>query len=663
MSVLGTSLLCFVLVASLVAVGAWTRACWTAETSRGAVVARAGRWCSLAALAGTAAAVALVEFALVRHDTTLNYATMTTSPAMPTYYRVTALWSALEGSLLLWLLVLAGVMALALRSLAPVLALRAHAIVGLVLSSLTAAFTVVVLLASPFTVTDAAVAARPSPLLQDHVAMGIHPPLLYGGFLSLAVPYALAISGLVTMRMDAMWAAHMRRWALVSWILLTAGIVLGGWWSYAVLGWGGYWAWDPVENASLLPWLVATGLLHTVAPRARAGAWRLWSTGLAGAGFILVLLATFLTRSGVVESIHAFTTSSLGPALLVILIAAAVPWLVLLHRRRRELAEPDGGALLSRGTLLLVNRVLLVLITAVVLVGTLLPTVLEAITGDRLSVGPPWYHRTLAPIALVLLLAMAVGPWTRIRDEGAGPLLHRVRIPAVVAALVLGAVALVFSHVWLAISAGIAAFAVTSLLVVGSSRRGRDRLAVGGWISHSGMALAAVAVLGGGLGTVTQASVSVGETVRTGDMTATVLDLNGRDDGHRSVASASVAVGDGQDFVTVLEPELRWYPTEGTMLAGPQIRTEPLRDVYVTLLDLDEQQGLVTIRLAVTPLVGWIWASTGLMVLGAVVAGWPRRRSAAARRDHRAPVSTRRARSRASRSVGAAQTSRAGGAA
>src|SRR5699024_9638339 len=273
---LGSVLLLLVLAASLIAAGAWTwstRSAWSSTAPTGPRAAgssaqsapggpaqraqgtqdvqdtarpRVGRWCSLLALSGTAAAVVIVEVALVRQDTALNYAAMTTAPDMPVYFRITALWSALEGSLLLWLLILAAVLVIAVRSLEDVLEPRAHALVGAILSAFTAAFAGVVLLASPFTVTDEAVAARPSPLLQDHVAMGIHPPLLYGGFLTLAVPYAMAVSGLAAMRMDARWAAHLRRWSLVSWILLTAGIVLGGWWSYAVLGWGGYWAWDPV---------------------------------------------------------------------------------------------------------------------------------------------------------------------------------------------------------------------------------------------------------------------------------------------------------------------------------------------------------------------------------------------------------------------------------
>ncbi|GAA1146069.1 cytochrome c-type biogenesis CcmF C-terminal domain-containing protein [Nesterenkonia lutea] len=641
MTGLGTVLLALVLAASLVGAAAWagilrgSPAGWRPQTLQ-----VAGHWGAVVAFAATSAAVVLVETALLRHDTALNYVAMVAGPELPIYYRVTALWSALEGSLLLWLLILSMVAMVALRPWRsghpePT---RGHAVTGLVLGLLVAAFAVVALMASPFAVPEAAITARPSPLLQDHVAMGIHPPLLYGGFLALAVPYALALSGLVCGEMDARWADRLHRWTLVSWMLMTAGIVLGGWWSYAVLGWGGYWAWDPVENASLLPWLTATALLHTVAPRARTGSWRIWAAALAGASFVLVLLATFITRSGVVESIHAFTTSSLGPTLLVIVLLASAAWLVPLHRRRRSLAEVSTSPLLSRPNLLRLNRTLLVLIMLVVLVGTLLPTVLEAVTGERLSVGPPWYHRTLAPLALVLLVAMALGPWVPLRGTSWAALGRRAFLPLLAGALVLGVVALLFTDVWLAVGAGIAGFAAASLLAVGGTRRGRDRHAVGAWVAHTGMAIAAVAVLGGGLGTVSQETVPVGGTVTAGTTTATVLGLEGEEEGRRSVARATVALGEGRDFLSTVEPELRWYETERTMLAAPEIRTEPLRDVYVTLLDLDEEEGLVTLRLAVTPLVGWIWSSAALMILGALIAGWPRRRrSSAHRRSGPAP--------------------------
>ncbi|MGW9551438.1 heme lyase CcmF/NrfE family subunit [Citricoccus zhacaiensis] len=626
MTLLGTVLLVLVLAASLTGAAVWAAAARAGNRNQWA---RAGRWATGLALAAAVAAVVIVEVALVSHDTRLNFVAMVSGPELPVYYRITALWSALEGSLLLWLLVLAVVSALAVRGVAGT-SERTRGVVGSVLSLATAAFAIVTLMASPFAVDDSAVSARPSPLLQDHVAMGVHPPLLYAGFLGLAVPYALALGGLVTREMDAAWAARLRRWTLASWILLTAGIALGAWWSYAVLGWGGYWAWDPVENASLLPWLTATALSHAVAPRSQVGAWRLWAAGLAGASFVLVLLATFLTRSGFVESIHAFTTSPLGPVLLGIVVAALVPWAVLVHRRRHELADTTPPTLVSRATALQTNRVLLVLVTLVVLVGTTLPSILLAVTGERLSVGPPWYHRTLAPLAFILLVMMVLGPWLPVRGGTWRSTGRRIRLPALAGLACLGAVAVAFSEVWLAVSASLAVFAVVSLAIVASDRRRRDRLAIGAWVAHTGIAVAAVAVLGGGLGAVTQESVPIGGTVTAGQTTATVIGLDGRDEGRRSVAAAQVALGQGQDFVTVVEPELRWYETERTMLAGPQIRSELLRDVYVTLLDVDEASGMVTLRLAVNPLVSWLWASAGIIILGAAIAGWPRRRRTAA---------------------------------
>lgn len=626
MSQIGTALLVLALFAASASALGWAGLARRPAGARSHRLASAARTGTALTFLAVAAATVLVEAALLRHDTSLNYVAMVSGEQLPVYYRVTALWSALEGSLLLWLLALALVAVLAVRHRstpsAPE-ATRTRAAVGVVVTCSTAAFTAVTLMASPFTVPGSAVAARPSPLLQDHVAMGVHPPLLYAGFVALVVPYALALGGLATGEMGTGWAARMRRWAVSGWILLTAGIVLGAWWSYAVLGWGGYWAWDPVENASLLPWLTTTALLHTVAPRTRLGGWQTWAAGLGGAGFVLVLLATFLTRSGFVESIHAFTTSVLGPALLAILVLAILPWAVLMVRHRRK--HTTTAPLVSRGTALQLHRVLLVLIMLVVLVGTVLPTVLFAVTGERLSVGPPWYHRTLAPLALVLLVAMCLGPWLPVRDSPPRASLRQLRAPALAAVLAVGVVAVTASEVWLALSAGIAVFALVSLGLVLGRRRGRDRLAVGAWIAHLGVAVGAVAVLAGTLGTVSQQSVPVGGTVTAGQTTATVVSLEGRDEGRRTVAAATLAVGRGGEFVETMAPELRWYPAERTMIAGPQIRTGVWRDVYVTLLDLDEKEGLVTLRVAETPLVGWLWASAGITVLGAGIAAWPRR--------------------------------------
>ncbi|GAA4431269.1 cytochrome c-type biogenesis CcmF C-terminal domain-containing protein [Georgenia halophila] len=645
MSAAGTVLLAAAALLGLTAAVAWARAAagrvraaadatGTTTSERPTTFERAGATTTVLALAAVAGAVVLIEVALVRHDTSLSYVDRVSDATLPVYYRISALWSALEGSLLLWLLATAVVAALFVRrprDLTP----AGHCAAAAVLAALVAVFAVVTLVASPFGPAGMADAARPSPLLRDHAAMGVHPPLLYAGFTALAVPYALAVGGLATRTLGRPWARVVHAWTLGAWVLLSAGIVVGAWWSYAVLGWGGYWAWDPVENASLMPWLVATALLHTVGARTTLA--RGWAVGLAGAGLVLVLLGTFLTRSGVVESVHAFSTSTLGPVLLGVLGLATMVLLALLVRRRRDLAaDAPAPPVLSRGGALQANRVLLVLVTAVVLVGSCLPAVIDAVAGDRVSVGPPWYARTLTPVAVVLLALMAVGPLLAARREEPRALLARLGPPAAFAALVTGVVGILVPDLSLAAVSGLAGFVLASATRHGV-RRPRDRRGIGVFVAHLGIALGAVAVVAGGHGATTETTVPVGGAVRAGETTATLVSLDRREEPHRDVAEARVLLAEGETPLGTVRPELRWYGDQSTMLAGPAIRVEPFRDVYVTLLGADPAAGTATLRLAVTPMITWLWASAFLTIVGGVLAGVPARRRGGAPRRETAP--------------------------
>ncbi|MGI5187223.1 cytochrome c-type biogenesis CcmF C-terminal domain-containing protein [Promicromonospora sp. CA-289599] len=588
-------------------------------------LARFGAGALVGCAATVGAAVVLLETALLLQNTAWPYVERVTDAGMPTYYRATAMWSALEGSLLLWLSALAAVAAVATartRRLEP----ADRAAVRCVLAVTVVLFCVVSLVASPFTAA-AGGGGSPSPLLRDHVAMGMHPPLLYGGFAALAVPYALSVVALVRRRLPRGWAATTRGWNIGAWTLLTAGVGLGAWWSYAVLGWGGYWAWDPVENASLLPWLASTALLHTVGPRTRSGRWRTWAVVLAGLGLVLVVLAQLITRSGLVESVHAFTTSALGPVLAAVLGAVAVPWLVLLGRTH-SLAGPvvpggsgDRGGI--RGTALDGQRTLLAVVLVVIAVGTLLPTALLLLTGERVSVGPPWYQRTLAPFALLLLVLLAAAPWLVRTRRTPHPL-----FAGAAGAVVCFVVGSTLRDPALAVVSGLAAFTVTAGMPVRRRRAGRrpDRRAVGSWLAHTGVALGAVAIVAGGHGTVQEAVLPVGETLAAGDVTVTLVRVDRLDEAGRQVAEAELLVGRDGQHVGTARPQLRWYADDAAMLAGPDIRSGFIDDVYVTLLDSDPASGSATVRLAVTPLVGWLWAGVALAVAGGVVAAFPRRR-------------------------------------
>ncbi len=325
-----------------------------------------------------------LEWALVSNDFSLRFVAENSSRATPLFFRVTALWSSLGGSLLLWLLVLSAYAVVVARPGRPSARVLQPWAAATVAALAAAFFAMTVFAAQPFGVLSPAPAdgPGPNPLLADHPAMGVHPPLLYLGYVGLVVPFAYAVAALVTGEAGNAWLAVTRRWVLLAWGCLTAGIVLGAWWSYAVLGWGGYWAWDPVENASLLPWLTATALLHSALVQRRRRTLPAWNVALAAASFLLVCIGTFLTRSGVVASVHSFTQSAIGPVLLVFLGVVLVAVVLLLVWRADRLAAASAPAapLVSRETGLLVNNVLLVGLAVCVLAGTVFPLVAEAVT-------------------------------------------------------------------------------------------------------------------------------------------------------------------------------------------------------------------------------------------------------------------------------------------
>lgn len=377
-----------------------------------------------------------------------------------------------------------------------------------------------------------------------------------------------------------------------------------------------------------------TALLHALLPGARAVRRPATAIALAGVSFVLVLLAQFLTRSGVVMSIHAFTESPLGPVLLALTAAAAIPWLLPLLRRWWQQREEGGRAQQGRSRAagrpgprrmaLLANLVLLTVIAAIVLVGTVLPTVIASTTGHLVAVGAPWYARTLAPVALVLLVLMTVAPWLPHRSGRPVRDLPARLLPAVVGGgLVAGVAGLLVPDPWVVVAAGLAGVTLATLAVAVVRRAGPRR--IGAAIAHLGVAVAAVAVLAGAQGTVREATVPVGGSLVAGPVSATLVDLDRTDEGRRMVAEATVVLGRGERMMGVARPSLRWYDSQSTMLAGPAIRTGLTDDVYVTLLGLDADSGTAVLRLAHTPLIGWLWASGGLVMLGGVVAALPRR--------------------------------------
>lgn len=602
------------------------------------------------AFAAAVAAVGAMEWALLTHDFSVRYVAENGSRAVPTYYTAISLWAALAGSLLLWLLVLTGVTVAVGRSARrQVTALHGWALA--VLNAVAVFFFGLTLFAGHAfdTVSPApADGPGPNPLLQDHPLMGVHPPLLYLGYVTLTVPFAYAIAALITGQTGQVWVAAVRRWTLTGWGALTVAVIMGGWWSYEVLGWGGYWAWDPVENAAVVPWFVATALLHTMMVQARRATLRLWNLSLALGAYLLVLVGTFLTRSGVIQSVHSFTQSAVGPALLgFILLLVVVSGGLLVWRSDRLGVDEPLGTRLSRESVFLVNNLLLVALALTVLIGTVFPLFAEAIDGQRLSVGAPYFDRITVPMILAILVLMGIGPlvaWGHADLRATG---RRILTPALVALAVGGLLGLAGVRGIRPLATFAAGTFVIAAIVgqyVGSARLARHRQQLrphkaaalvltrrrrfyGGMLVHLGVVLAAIAIAASSSYTqAAQRTLHVGQTVTVGNYTARLVGIDRHHDARRTWVSARMQINHDGQPVGIYAPALSFYPNSTDAIGTPSVRTSLLDDAYLTLNQTDDNRTWAVINLSVHPLVVWLWVSAVVMATGAVVAGWPERK-------------------------------------
>ncbi len=608
-------------------------------------------------IAGVIAAGAM-EWALVSHDFSLKYVAENNATGTPLLFSVTGLWAALEGSILLWLLVLGGYLtyvAMKFRDRAADPLVAVATIVGLVVALFF--FALVLGPANPFETLSVVPAdgRGPNPLLQNHPLMAFHPPMLYLGYVGFTVPFMFAIAALVTGRFGEGWLADVRRATLVAWVFLSVGIILGAWWSYEVLGWGGYWAWDPVENASLLPWLTATAFIHSVIIQERRGMLRVWNLSLVIATFCLTILGTFLTRSGVLNSVHAFTESTIGPWLLGFLAVTAATGIGLIAWRGDALRSAGRiDSPVSRESAFLANNLLFAGLAFVVLLGTVYPLLAEAVQGRQLSVGEPYFDRMTTPIGIALLFLMAVAPALPWRTTSSEVLRSRLLIPAwvgattMVVAIVLGAHGItdVFAF-------GLAAFALAGILrqfVVGTrarkqadggswpgallrSIRGNPRL-YGGLVVHTGIVLIAVALAASSTyATKREVRLQRGESATVAGYTVTYLGRDVDADAQKRVVKARVRITHGDDDLGVYAPAVNIFPNSTSAIGTPSVRTGFLRDIYLTLVSSPTNgTGRVTLGVAVNPMVVWLWIGGGVVVLGtalALVPGSRRRRERA----------------------------------
>lgn len=578
----------------------------------------------LGLLGGAALAFAVLILGLLTDDFSVAYIADNHSTTTPLLFKIATAWAALEGSILLWGLVLAGFVYGVLRTVSDddALGLGALAVLGVVsifffgvMATFANPFAVCTELAGgvcadtswhPFVATVAPIEGPgPNPLLQNHILMAVHPPVLYVGYVGFAVPFGFAISTLV-LGTATNWLERTRRWTLVAWVFLTAGITLGAVWSYAVLGWGGYWAWDPVENASFLPWLAGTAFIHSAVIERRRGMLRAWNLLLVIATFSLTILGTFLTRSGVVASVHSFTQSAIGPALLGFLLFTMIGSLALFATRAHLIAQsPRLESLASREGMFLLNNLLLTLFTVVVLVGTLGPLFLEAFNGRVVTVGRPFFDQLAAPISYLLLLAIGLGPITPYRTARASVVWERIRRPLQVAlgagamAVLLGrreatvVVVLMLAAFIIAVSGRhlyVLARRIDAPLLVAIGRVvGRDPGFWGGQIAHLGVAVLAVGItVSAALAVQGSVTLSRGETEPFAGFEVTYLGQFDRVEGNKSILGAEVELTKNGGVIAILEPSLNTFPNQVQAIATPAIHTDLSGDVYITLTRIDE---------------------------------------------------------------------------
>ncbi|HEY4079041.1 MAG TPA: heme lyase CcmF/NrfE family subunit [Rhizomicrobium sp.] len=614
---LGQLALCFALALSLVMAGAGL----AGVRPDAAGARRAANGAAMGLLVFVGLAFGALTYAFVTSDFSIALVANHSSTLKPLIYKISGVWGNHEGSMLLWVLVLAIYAALVagLQRGGERLTSAALGVQGL----LAAAFILFILFTSnPFLRLDPAPfeGAGLTPLLQDP-GLAMHPPMLYAGYVGLSAAFSYAAAALLVGEeaVRQQWARAARPFMLIAWIALTCGIALGSWWAYYELGWGGFWFWDPVENASLMPWLVGTALLHSALATERTGAFRTWTLLLAIAGFSLSLIGTFLVRSGVLSSVHSFASDPTRGFFIMVLIALAIGGALALFAWRAPSLQ--GGAPfepVSRETALLLNNVFLVAACACVFVGTLYPLVLDAVNGTKISVGPPYYALTFAPIFFALLLLVPFGPrlgWKRGDLKAAWRTLYPALGLAAVAAVA------VLAIVSPRTVAATGAFAVAGWLIGASildvrKRKGARASAFAAALAHAGLGVTLLGVAG------TTAWRSEALTVLAPGQTMTVgpytLRFDGvtREKGPNYIADrAHIALMDDGKVTATLLPEHRLYPTEGQDMNDTAIRTTGLRDLYLALGD-DRGQGRFTIRAYVSPLAPLIWLGGLVMALG-----------------------------------------------
>ncbi|HYR32477.1 MAG TPA: heme lyase CcmF/NrfE family subunit [Gemmatimonadales bacterium] len=601
------------------------------------------------------AAVFALEWALFHHDFNVEYVAAYTSRNLPIFYTWSALYAGQRGSLLFWATVLSlfGSLALALTS-------SRHRVylpyVGAVVSVVAAFFVSVIVFAAnpfdrlPYTPVDG---SGLNPQLQNP-GMVFHPPMLYLGYISITIPFAFAVAALLTKKLDADWLVAIRKWTLLSWLFLSIGICLGMWWAYVELGWGGYWAWDPVENASLLPWLVMTAFLHSVMVQEKRGMLKKWNLGLIIGAWLLSIFGTFITRSGVIASVHSFTQSSVGYFFLAFLVVAAAGT-IFLYVKRLPLLEADAKleSVISREASFLFNNLIFLVIAFAVLWGTLFPILSEALTGTKITVAPPFFNRVNIPLGLLLLALTGIGPLIAWRRASTSNLQRQFAVPVMTGVFVFLVLLVAGMRDLGALMAiGLGSFVLATVVQefargTGARHRqygephvlafgrlvARNRRRYGGYIVHVGMVLLFVAFSGMAFKTETEATLRPGQSATLKSpygytYTFTHLGISQYDALNRQVTAATIEVRRDGKRIGILRTEKRQHvdafgrptfqpSTEVGIMSGLR------EDLYVVLAGIVNGTEQAVFRFTINPLVWWVWYGGMVVAFGGLLVMWP----------------------------------------
>jgi cytochrome c-type biogenesis protein CcmF len=593
------------------------------------------------------ASIALVA-SFLTHDFGVRYVAEHSDLAMPWYFTAAAFYGGQEGSLLYWALMLSVFSAIFIFTSKRAPAALVPYIVATLMSIELFFLITLVAASNPFVRVPVAPADGNglNPLLQDP-GMLVHPPMLLMGYMSFSVPFAFAVAAMITGRLNSEWLRAIRRWTLAAWAILTAGLILGAWWAYHVLGWGGYWGWDPVENAALLPWLTATAFLHSTMIQERRGMLKVWNLFLVIASFALSIFGTFEVRSGVISSVHSFAYSDIGAYFLVFLaVVIAFSSALFLLRLPKLQADQEFDSVVSREGVFLFNNLLLVGIAFATLWGTLFPLITAVVRRQEMTVGPPFYDSVVGPLMIVLVLAMGVGPLLAWRRTSMPALWRNLSVPVVIAALC-AAVLPLAGITSIAANIGFSICAFTAGAIFYELWRGvrvrhahgeaypvalymlfnRYRQRYGGYLVHLGLVMLVVGVIGSHLFQVQQdTALKVGQDMNVGGYQLTYLGNVDMQEPDKETVTAQLQVWRDGQLQGYIYPGRVFYHNFGNQPASLiPIKTFGVTDLYV-VLDSWDQASQATILVFINPLVPFVWYGGLLMLIGGVICWWPERR-------------------------------------